>query len=142
MCHLFYILNMNNFMCLVYSILSRLNKSIMHLIKCATSINVHPFLFYYSSKSLVDKKNVKTKTNKMLPLPCFATTLDRGTTNLGGLSAATASSSRGRSLALGPSKYLNAFGFTIGLVSTSETGASAKVAVVSHSPAGLLAMAV
>jgi len=41
---------------------------------------------------------VKTKTNKMLPLPCFATTLDRGTTNLGGLSAATASSSRGRSL--------------------------------------------
>jgi hypothetical protein len=34
MCHIFYILNTNNFMNLVYSILSRLNKSIMYVIKC------------------------------------------------------------------------------------------------------------
>ena len=36
MCHIFYILNTNNFMCCVYSNLSRLNKSIMQLIKCVT----------------------------------------------------------------------------------------------------------
>ncbi len=38
-----YQLNTNNFMYLVYSVLSRLNKSIIQLIKCVTSKNVHPF---------------------------------------------------------------------------------------------------
>ena len=45
MCHIFYMLNKNNFMFPVYSILSRLNKSIMYLIKCVTSIDVHPYFF-------------------------------------------------------------------------------------------------
>ena len=42
MCDIFYISNTKNFMYLVYSILSRLNKSTMHVIKCVTSKNVHP----------------------------------------------------------------------------------------------------
>ncbi len=46
MSYILYTLNTNNFMYLVYSFLSRLNKSIIQLIKCVTSKNVHPYTMY------------------------------------------------------------------------------------------------